>query len=86
MSTQRAGFAVVRVDRRGELPPAYLRGFALAGRKGLRQYMFGPQASAHVFERQAEAEDVARRLRRRISATEHDYVVVEVASEASVPS
>jgi hypothetical protein len=80
------GFAVMRVDRRGEQAPTYLRGFALAGRNGVRQYTFGLQACAHVFELQAEAEDIARRLRRRISATEHDYVVVEVAPQVTVPS
>jgi hypothetical protein len=73
-----AGFAVVRVDRHGELPAAYLRGFDFAGRHGLRRLTFGPRPAAHLFERHADAEEVARRLRRRISAIDHDYVVEEM--------
>jgi hypothetical protein len=58
-------FVVMRLDRSGELTSAYLRKFALTGRNGLRQLGFGPAATAHVFEHRAEAEDIARRLRRR---------------------
>lgn len=86
MSDKGAAFVLMRTDRRGELPPSYLRGFALAGRNGLRQLGFGPRASALLFEHRAEAEDIARRLRRRVSTKEHDYVVVDVADEAPVPS
>ncbi len=80
-----SGFTVARVDRHGELPRTYLRAFALAGRNGLHQLAFGPPAAAHVFERRAEAEDIARRLRRRISAAGHDYLVEEL-SHASIAS
>jgi hypothetical protein len=66
-------FVVARVHRRGELPATYLRKFVLAGRNGLQQLAFGPATAAHVFERRAEAEDVARRLRRRASSTEYDF-------------
>lgn len=80
-----SGFTVVRVDRCGELPWTYLRAFVLAGRNGLHHLAFGPPAAAYVFERRAEAEEVARRLRRRISATDHDYLVEEV-SRAGIAS
>jgi hypothetical protein len=71
-------FIVARVDRRGELPSRYLQKFAVAGRNGLRQLAFGPAATAHPFERRAEAEDVARRLRRRVSTADYDFIVEEV--------
>jgi hypothetical protein len=74
-------FVVVRVDRRSELPSIYLQRFGLAGRNGLRQLAFGPAATAHPFERRAEAEDVARRLRRRVSATDYHFVVEEPAED-----
>jgi len=83
MNTMRK-FAVVRVDRRGEWSPSYLRTFAVTGRNGLRQQTFGERAEAHLFEGRAEAEDIARRLRRRVSATEYDYQVREVEQEAPV--
>jgi hypothetical protein len=86
MSNQTSGFVVMRVDRRGELEPTYLRSFAPAGRNGVRQLGFGPRSAAHLFERRSEAEDIARRLRRRVSATEHDYVVAEVAQEVPASS
>ncbi len=86
MSGKGSGFVLMRADRRGELSPTYLRGFALAGRNGLRQLGFGPRAAAHLFEVRSEAEDVARRLRRRVSTKDHDYVVLEVAEEAPAPS
>jgi hypothetical protein len=86
MATESSSFVVMRIDRRGELAPTYLRGFALSGRNGLRQLGFGPEAAAYRFERQVEAEDIARRLRRRISAEEYDYVVAEAADAMQVPS
>ncbi len=76
-------FVVVRVDRRGELPSTYLQRFALAGRNGLRQLAFGPAGTAHPFERRAEAEDVARRLRRRISTAGYDFVIEEAPVTAT---
>ncbi len=76
-------FIVARLDRRGERTPNYLRSFVLAGRNGLKRLAFGEQVDAHIFEAQAEAEDVTRRLRRRISATEYDYRVEVVAAESA---
>ena len=67
MESETSSFDVARVDQRGQLPPTYLRNFALAGRNGLRQLAFGPRNTAHLFGRCAEAEDIARRLRRRVS-------------------
>lgn len=77
-----SGFTVVRVDRRGELLPTYLRSYALAGRNGLQRLAFSERAVAHVFESRAEAEDIARRLRRRISGSHYDYQVEEVVQGA----
>lgn len=84
MSGRGLRFILMRADPRGELPPTYLRGFAVAGRNGLQHLGFGPRASAHLFEVRTEAEDVARRLRRRLSAKDHEYVVMEVAEEVPV--
>lgn len=84
-TNERCGFAVVRIDRRGELPASYLRSFAVAGRNGLQRLAFGDRAAAHPFESRAEAEDVARRLRRRISGVDYDYRV-ETATAAAVAS
>lgn len=81
------GFTVVRVDRRGEFLPSYLRSFALAGRNGLRALAFGDRAVAHIFESRVDAEDIARRLRRRLSGTQYDYRIEEVVREAeAIPS
>lgn len=77
------GFAVVRIDRHGELPSSYLRSFVVAGRNGLQRLVFGDRAAAHLFESRAEAEDVARRLRRRVSAADYDYRVEEVEAAAA---
>jgi hypothetical protein len=80
-------FIVARVDRRGELPPSYLQRFAVAGRNGLRQLAFGPAETAHPFEQKAEAEDIARRLRRRVSWSGYDFVVEEApAMAAALPA
>ncbi len=79
-------FVVMRVDRRGELPSAYLQKFAVTGRNGLRQIAFGPAATAHAFERRDEAEDIARRLRRRVSTAECDFVVDEAPATAPLPA
>ncbi len=76
-------FVVARADRRSELPTTYLRHFALVGRNGLRELAFGPAATAHLFERRGEAEDVARKLRRRVSGAEYDYSAEEAVSEPS---
>jgi hypothetical protein len=62
MESETSSFDVARVDQRGQLPPTYLRNFALAGRNGLRQLPFGPRNTVHLFGRCAEAEDIARRL------------------------
>lgn len=75
---------VVRNDRGGERPPAYLRGFVLAGRAGVKQLSFGQRVDAHVFESRAEAEDVARRLRRRISGGDYVFGVEEVSQAPAV--
>ncbi len=80
-----SGFTVARVDRHGRLPRTYLRASALAGRNGLHHLAFGSLEAPHVFERRAQAEDIARRLRRRILAADHDYLVEEL-SHASVAS
>ena len=79
-------FTVVRFDREGDLSPTYLRDFTLAGAYGLKQFAFDERAEAYIFEDRAEAEDVARRLRRRISAADYDYRVEEVAQEPVVSS
>lgn len=50
----------------------------------LQQLGFGPRAPAHLFELRTEAEDVARRLPRRLSAKDHEYVAMEVAEEVPV--
>jgi hypothetical protein len=50
------------------------------GRNGLRQLAFGPAATAHPFERRAEAEDIARWLRRRVSTADYDFVVEEASA------
>ena len=83
MTNEAPRFVVVRVDRRGVLPTAYLRSFALAGRNGLRELAFGPAAAAHLFDRGAEAEDIARKLHRRVSHTEYEYSAEEAISEPS---
>lgn len=74
-------FIVVRFDRRGERSPNYLRAFVRAGRNGLKQLAFGQRAEAHIFEERVEAEDIARRLRRRILAGDYGYRVEEVLQE-----
>ncbi len=73
-------FLVARVDRRGELPTTYLRRFALVGRNRLREVAFGPAAEAHLFDQRAEAEDVARKLRRRVSQIDYAYRVEDAIS------
>lgn len=80
------GFAVLRIDPRGELPPSYLRSFALAGRNGLQRLAFGGRAAAYVFDSRADAEDIARRLRRRVSGAQYEYRVEAVTREASAAS
>ena len=79
-------FVVVRVDQSGELPSTYLQRFALAGRNGLRQLAFGPAGTAHPFEHRAEAEDLARRLRRRVSTADYHLVVEKSAMAAASPA
>jgi hypothetical protein len=86
MENDAFGFAIARVDRLGQLPSTYLRSFALTGRKGLRELAFGAPAAAHLFERRDEAEEVARRLRRRVSSKDFDYVVEEMSRNAVVPA
>ena len=79
-------FVVVPVDQSGELPSTYLQRFALAGRNGLRQLAFGPAGTAHPFKRRAEAEDVARRLRRRVSMADCHFAVEAAAMAAASPA
>jgi hypothetical protein len=81
MDTEMPRFVVARVDRRGELPTTYLRHFALAGRSGLRGVVFGPAPTAHLFDSRAEAEDIARKLGRRISHAEYEYRAEEATLE-----
>jgi hypothetical protein len=83
---QEPHFVVVRVHRRSELPSTYLPRFALAGRDGLRQLAFGPAGTAHPFEHRAEAEDLARRLRRRVSTADYHLVVEKSAMAAASPA
>lgn len=90
MSTanERQGFAVKRVDPLGQIPPSYLRDFVLAGRNGLQRLTFGGRVTAHIFDSPAEAEDIARRLRRRVSGTLYQYQVEAMArvSEVAEPA
>ena len=74
-------FVVAAAVNPGELPKTYLRNFALVGRNGLRELAFGPAATAHLFDRRAEAEEIARKLRRRISHAEYQYSAEEAVSE-----
>jgi len=83
MENETPRFVVARVDRRGELPTTYLRNFALVGRNGLRELAFGPAATAHLFDRRAEAEDIARKLGRRVSHAEYEYRAEEAMPEPS---
>ncbi len=80
---EEVGFAVVRIDRHGELPSSYLRSFVAVGRNGLQQLAFGNRAAAHLFRSRAEAEDVTRRLRRRVSAADYDYRIEEIEAAAA---
>ena len=80
----RSSFAVVRVHHNGEAPRDYLRSFLIVGRNGLAHLAYGPRKGAQVFEQRAEAEDIARRLRRRAAIGDYDYLVEEVAWEAAV--
>jgi hypothetical protein len=72
-----------RVDRHSASPTTYLRHFVLAGGNGLRGVAFGPAATAHFFNRRAEAEEIVRKLRRRVSHAEYEYTAEEAASEPS---
>jgi len=83
MSNKPPRFVVVRVDCRGELATAYLQHFALVGRNGLRELTFGPVATAHLFDRRGDAEDIARKLRRRVSDADYEYRTEEAISERS---
>jgi hypothetical protein len=85
MDNEISRFVVARVDRRGELPTTYLWHFALVGRNGLRGVAFGAAATAHLFDRRAEAEDIARKLRRRLSHAEYEYRV-EATPALAVPA
>ncbi len=76
-------FVVARVDLEGTLPPTYLRKFALAGKSGLRQLAFGGREGAHLFASRAEAEEVARRLRRRVPDAQYDFIVEEAPVAAA---
>jgi len=82
MESDISGFVVARLDRHGQLSPTYLQKFALAGRNGLKQLAFGPPGTAHLFERRAEAEDVARRLRRRVSQADYQFIAEEAPAAA----
>ncbi len=74
-------FVIVRVDRTGAIPRTYLRSFAPAGRNGLQRLAFGERSVAQVFESRTEAEDVARRLGRRISGRTYEYRVEQISQE-----
>ena len=80
-----SGFAVIRIPRNGELPADYLRSFEVVGRNGLGKLAFGPRGAAQLFDRRAEAEDIARRLRRRPTLGDYDYAV-EQATGAVAPA
>ena len=83
MDNETSRFVVVRADRGGERPSRYLRSVAVVGRHGLRGLAFGPAETAHCFERRAEAEDIARRLRRRVSQAEYEFRAEEAPSKPS---
>lgn len=76
------GFVVARTPRNGALPREYLRGFQVVGRNGLARLAFGARAAAQVFDHRPEADDIARRLRRRTALADYDYRVEEVTREA----
>ena len=80
MDTEMPRFVIARKDRRGELAITYLRNFALVGRHGLRDLAFGPADTAHLFDDRAEAEDIARKLRRRVAHAEYEYRAEEAVS------
>jgi hypothetical protein len=82
----RPSFVVVRVHQNGDAPRDYLRSFLIVGRNGVAHLAYGPREGAQLFERRAEAEDIARRLRRRSAIGNYDYLVEEVAREATVSS
>ena len=86
MENENSRFVVARLDRRGELPTTYLRKFALVGRNGLQQLTFGPATAAHVFESRSEAEDIARRLRRRVSDAGYDFRAEEAPAGVVAPA
>jgi len=83
MRNEISRFVVVRIDRRGELATTYLQYFVLVGRKGLRELTCGPVATAHLFDRRGDAEDIARKLRRRVSDADYEYRTEEAISERS---
>ena len=77
MRSETASFVVARLDRHAQLPPTYLRKFAVAGRNGLKQLAFGSLSTGHLFERRTEPEDIAKRLRRRVSQTDYEFIAEE---------
>ena len=83
MKSEAANFVVARLDRHGQLLPTYLRKFTVAGRNGLQQLAFGSLGTAHRFDRRTEAEDIARRLRRRVSQADYEFIAEEALAEAN---
>ncbi len=73
----RPGFVIARTPKNGNLSRSYLRGFEIVGRDGLAHLAYGALAAAHVFDSRREAEEVARRLRRRATIGAYDYLVEE---------
>jgi hypothetical protein len=83
MESETANFVVARLDRQGQLPPTYLRKITVAGRNELQQLAFGPRDTAHVFTRHAEAEDIARRLRQRVSQAAYEFIAQKAPAVAN---
>ena len=82
-SGTRTGFAVSRATPNGSSPRDYLRDFKIAGRNGLVALAFGSRNTAYLFERRADAEDIARRLRRRTTVGEYVYSVEDLRQPAA---
>ncbi len=78
------GFVVARTPRNGNLTRDFLRGFEIVGRNGVAHLAYGPRPTAHVFDSRREAEDIARRLGRRVTMGTYDYLVEERVRQTSV--
>jgi hypothetical protein len=80
------GFAVVRPHRNGSIQRDYLRNFSIVGLNGLANLGYGSQTAACLFTSRTEAEDIARRLRRRAAIGDYEYGVEEITLGAKAPS